>query len=526
MILVTDERDKPPDFQVVKMLNGEECNLGQGSLMRNKIFLCESRLPAEQGRGSTVQMPVTSIDAIINEKKEQPQKGFTRCQGSLTKAVSNKGLSGKGALYIERDLLKDPVIDVKIIDTKKGETCPAGWTLLDKCLNGDGKLSKMKKKKPSYFLIYRKAERKVRDAIAYQAGITDRFPKEDYPDFKCEVDGIAMLCFPRGLILEDEPILPSFLTFVMTQQDGREIHGASLTFYEELNPNCPTIDEHPMFVPKAVCILSHWPYYRAFHTVLIQLYRTAMSPSPLPIERYLGHLMMDVPTPCRSYETVQYQIGHETVTFSRRPEMGLPCNDISLLPLFQHLDVANIITVFEHILAEGKVVFISHNFEHLNPVAESFRELLFPLKWQQCFIPILPSNLSYTIRAPVPFVVGTHRSFIDEVEIPADVLIVDLDHNSLRLPRLTGEDGEVQVVGLPQSVREELHKELAEYDDLHKAKSGGDVEPSSISTFIRTGEHEGDMDEVRCLSSFSSCGLRQVLMMLFCVSLWCDVRDA
>ena len=37
------------------------------------------------------------------------------------------------------------------------------------------------------------------------------------------------------------------------------------------------------------------------------------------------------------------------------------------------------------------------------------RTLLFPFKWQCVFIPILPSNLSYTVRAPVPFIVGLHR---------------------------------------------------------------------------------------------------------------------
>jgi hypothetical protein len=61
------------------------------------------------------------------------------------------------------------------------------------------------------------------------------------------------------------------------------------------------------------------------------------------------------------------------------------------------------------IRAEGKIIMYSNSYAALTPCAEALRCLLFPFKWQCVFIPILPSTLAYTIRAPVPFCVGLHR---------------------------------------------------------------------------------------------------------------------
>ncbi len=121
------------------------------------------------------------------------------------------------------------------------------------------------------WVIFRRDTTK-RDDIAYEPSLLDRFPLTDYPDTKLEVQGISMLCFPRGMLLIEEPKLPTFLIFVLTNASGKECYGAALTFYEALKPaeekngaggkgGILGAAMPAVFAPKVICILSHWPFF-------------------------------------------------------------------------------------------------------------------------------------------------------------------------------------------------------------------------------------------------------------------------
>jgi hypothetical protein len=43
-------------------------------------------------------------------------------------------------------------------------------------------------------------------------------------------------------------------------------------------------------------------------------------------------------------------------------------------------------------------------------VAECSTALLFPFSWPHVYVPILPASLHHFLDAPVPFVMGLHRS--------------------------------------------------------------------------------------------------------------------
>ena len=75
-------------------------------------------------------------------------------------------------------------------------------------------------------------------------------------------------------------------------------------------------------------------------------------------------------------------MGHEKLSIRLQQKLGLPHQHVSLMPLFKCLSVANIIAVFQHVLAEGKLVLVSSSYTLLTPVAEAIRALLYPFKWQ------------------------------------------------------------------------------------------------------------------------------------------------
>lgn len=74
--------------------------------------------------------------------------------------------------------------------------------------------------------------------LSYQASLLDRIPVKDYKHISLPEDALPAFMFPQGLRLElrdrNEYPLPSFFTFVFTDQDGKHMYVACLKFYEEV----------------------------------------------------------------------------------------------------------------------------------------------------------------------------------------------------------------------------------------------------------------------------------------------------
>ena len=76
--------------------------------------------------------------------------------------------------------------------------------------------------------------------------------------------------------------------------------------------------------------------------------------------------------------------------------------------------------MFEAILLEKKVIFVSQSKTVLGYAVETFLAFLFPFKWEHVLIPILPSTLKEYITAPVPLIVGITPQMLDRT-IESDV---------------------------------------------------------------------------------------------------------
>jgi DENN (AEX-3) domain len=53
----------------------------------------------------------------------------------------------------------------------------------------------------------------------------------------------------------------------------------------------------PLYCPKALLLLSHYPFYNVYSQFLQQLYRISLSEAPVPIERYISNFVCEVPLP-------------------------------------------------------------------------------------------------------------------------------------------------------------------------------------------------------------------------------------
>ena len=76
------------------------------------------------------------------------------------------------------------------------------------------------------------------------------------------------------------------------------------------------------------------------------------------------------------------------------------------------------------------------------------------------FIPVLPSTLSEVLNSPTPFIAGVHAKLESEIEDLLDVIIVDLDGGSLKIPEC------VKVPEISPSVMDNVKKALTMVSQL------------------------------------------------------------
>lgn len=259
-------------------------------------------------------------------------------------------------------------------------------------------------------------------------------------------DLLPMCVFPLKITLSKEERKPSSFSFVLTDSNNHKLYCTTLHIWEIIEPD--EISEHmgkkidstqPMlYAPKALTIISHYPFYHLFSQFLHRLYHISLSNAPLPIERYIVNFVHEVPLPPQGISEVIYSFPGtgNNYTISRPPNNRLPMVDFSYRALFSSLSIDNVIRVFRCMCDEQSICIISNNLALLTPVQETLISFLYPLEWQGCYIPVLPLSLVEIVEAPVPFLIGVHSAYyniVPEHRRPETVVFVDLDNGKITI---------------------------------------------------------------------------------------------
>lgn len=214
---------------------------------------------------------------------------------------------------------------------------------------------------------------------------------------------------------------PSFYSFVITSEDGYRLLGSCLRFYEPIPSKYRQMalkylqlkghtckPNQTLYLAKSICAISRWPFSLAFKQVLCGIYRlfinestsnqstpkSAQGKPKIPLERYICNFIDDVPAPPWGRLDVIYYIDEEPVTF-RCPPFNEPnsWSSFPLYPLFECLSSENILILFNLVLTERQVVFISSQYNLLTLCSEAITSLMYPITWAHAYIPILPIEL-------------------------------------------------------------------------------------------------------------------------------------
>lgn len=102
-------------------------------------------------------------------------------------------------------------------------------------------------------------------------------------------------------------------------------------------------------------------------------------------------------------------------------------SNLPLLPLFQILNVDNILHVLSAMFHEQRILFHSHSVAMLTPVCHTFLQLFYPFQWSYDYIPMLPRAMKHVYQSPRPYIIGMHSQDVATLEELDGVL-----HNCLR----------------------------------------------------------------------------------------------
>jgi len=151
-----------------------------------------------------------------------------------------------------------------------------------------------------------------------------------------------------------------------------------------------------------------------------------------PLERYVINLCAEALSPISSITQVEIAV-RELRLYARKEALNeIPgSRNIDLFALFRCLSIPNIVTLFEYVLQESRIILLSSHAAMLHLASMAIANLLYPMKWAGVFIPILPARLVQTIEAPCPYIVGIERRY-EPADYPEDeYVLVDLDIDSI-----------------------------------------------------------------------------------------------
>ncbi|CAM9889037.1 unnamed protein product [Lampetra planeri] len=425
---------------------GLPADLNHGSLKSPQIYLCYRR-----GRDKP---PLTDL-GVLYEWKDRLRPGCelveTTPYGRCANVNNSSAVSQRILLTFRRATDQNTqntlaVTDICVIVANKGESPPHTFCKVDRNLNSGMWGSDV-------YLCYKKSLVKS-NAIAYKAGLISRYPVGDYESFQLP-ESVPLFCLPLGATIEcwqanTKYPMPIFSTFVLTGSSAEKVYGAAIQFFEaypgeRLTDRQKTqlgmlsaVDHKPIagkvaHASKSICLLSHWPFFEAFHKFLLFLYRLSVSgPNLIPIEKHISHFMHNTPFPSPQRPRILVQLSpHDSLTLSQPASSPLPLSGASFSMLLVNLGPEHLLALLHAALMENKILIHSLRPAIQTSVAEALVSVIFPFHWQCPYVPLCPLALATVLNAPFPFIVGVDSRYFELYDPPLDIVSVDLDTNTI-----------------------------------------------------------------------------------------------
>lgn len=341
--------------------------------------------------------------------------------------------------------------------------------------------------------------------VAFATTVLGRFPFQNYKGLPLPMEELPMFCYPTGCRLHrarfcDAP-LPQYYGFVLKNERGDSIYVSCVSFFEPLTPdklaqlskmsqerretsvphrlfcqlndrqinrsnvecsddfsmsNSTTsaasteidsnflltgFDDMTTFENKTICLISRYPFWTAFRKFLSHLHLVSVSPTELPIERWISHLLLSVPLPRCGGPSIIIPLAalNEPMVLSFPPEKDFPLVDLPFQRLFSCLEIRTVITLVLGLLVlERKVIILSSRPSLVLDICELARSLLFPFELCAPYVPRLTEPFKTSLDFPGAIFVGIHDdgssnglAAMVKASLPEDSVVVDIDTGNI-----------------------------------------------------------------------------------------------
>lgn len=213
-------------------------------------------------------------------------------------------------------------------------------------------------------------------------------------------------------------------------------------------------------------------------------------PLPVPIERYITHLLDEVPFPSPSIMLQLSNYNNDRILLTLPEDSPLPRSGAGFRQLLSNLGPENCLHVLLLVMTEQKILIHSLRPATLTAVAEAVSSFLFPFKWQCPYIPLCPLGLAEVLHAPLPYLIGVDSRFFDLYEPPSDVTCVDLDTNTIGLCE---SQKHLNTKLLPKRAARILKQTLRNLDELNQP--GGNESSNSLDRDFKKKKREQNLEQ-------------------------------
>ena len=265
-----------------------------------------------------------------------------------------------------------------------------------------------------------------------------------------------------------------------------------------------------IYIPKCILIMSLYPFFGEFEKIITEMYSYSQNLvfklcdpntvqnyrslgerkisisfrrmntfaevfkeklSEVPIEKIVENLLFELPVPPRGVAKVTYFLNEEERNIKQTKMNELPLLDINLKKIFVDFTVKDIITIYNAIFLESRILFFSKNIEYLNNFIYGLLALLYPFQYQYQIVTILPKINFEIIESPTPFIAGINQSFYDNFFVDQNfiledsILVVDIDNRKINMI-----NEKIKIPEFPAKYRKVFDKKLQEIVNKHLKK--------------------------------------------------------
>lgn len=316
--------------------------------------------------------------------------------------------------------------------------------------------------------------------VTYIPYLLDQFPPASSSGLPPLPPQLPLCVLPAGVefysagpAVGDDLSQPRSYPIVLTDGDGCKIYVSCVAFRDPVDDDVAEAYRIPpnSYVDKCICVVSHAPCFRVFREILEELHRLCFSDlgCSKPLWDVIGNMVLNVPLPNLGESRILFAMENFLLPIELPDKDGLPHADLTFQALMQCLDIDNVIRLFTAVLLERHVLLRANKYSLLTIVAESICHLIYPIKWQHVYIPVLFYGGLIFIDAPPPYLMGLH-SGVDTSDLNMDrVVVVDLDHNQITCKEEVPPIPEPELEQLRGDLTELLYPNLIDLDRLQES---------------------------------------------------------